>query len=788
MKIQNCPMKLLMVFKIVILLPLSLVFGQSSTIHTKTEKVKNGELVFTAITPEIVKVTFLPNHYTKNEYISDAVILKKTTNHTLPSIQRVDDKIIVANKIVITSTLQSNTHHGFVFELEKNEQIFGGGERALPLNRRGYQLQLYNNPWYGYSEGADNLNFSVPFFTSNKGYALFFDNVAKGYVDIGKKNSNLFEYGTESGALVVYIIMGSNYKSILKNFYQLTGTQPLPPRWALGNFMSRFGYTSEQQVKEIYEKMKAEKIPVDAVIFDLFWFGDSIKNGMGNLSWVNKQKWPNPKGMIDYFKQNKVNTILVTEPFVIKNTLAYPSSKPYLSTDSFGKSFHIEDFYFGNAGLIDIFRKDAQQWFWKYYQQQMQIGVEGWWGDLGEPEKHPTNMYHQLKDIGFSKRFSANEVHNMYGHYWTKMLYQQFEKNYPNKRLFSLNRSGFAGTQRYSIFPWTGDVSRSWSGFKAQLPVLLGMSMSGIPYVHSDAGGFAGGEGDEELYVRWLQMAAFTPIFRPHGTALYEIEKAAFSFPSEPALINQTYKKIAKKAVDLRYTFLPYNYTLAYQQTAFGEPLMRPLYFEHPSDSVAYTIEDEYFWGNDILVAPILQKNATTRKVYLPKGKWYNYFSKNEIIGNQTIEVATSLEQIPLFVKEGTILPTYRQSLFTNTSNLKNNQITLEYFPSNKASKTNIYFDDGVSKNALQQKKFELITCSAYTSSTNSYHFTIQSNGGNYTGKPLKTVYTIVINDADAISTIVINGLQQKIKLKKNNNQISFPLVFTGKPLKIDVQ
>jgi oligosaccharide 4-alpha-D-glucosyltransferase len=127
------------------------------------------------------------------------------------------------------------------------------------------------------------------------------------------------------------------------------------------------------------------------------------------------------------------------------------------------------------------------------------------------------------------------------------MLYNQYAKNYPTKRLFSLNRSGFAGSQRYNIFPWTGDVSRSWGGLNAQLPIILGMSMSGVPYVHSDAGGFAGGNGDNELYVRWLQMAAFTPIFRPHGTALYEVDKNAFSFPSEAALIEEPFQSYAKK-------------------------------------------------------------------------------------------------------------------------------------------------------------------------------------------------------------------------------------------------
>jgi len=237
-------------------------------------------------------------------------------------------------------------------------------------------------------------------------------------------------------------------------------------------------------------------------------------------------------------------------------------------------------------------------------------------------------MLHNAKDEGVDRMLGADEVHNIYGHYWNKRLYEHYAKDYSNTRLFHLNRSGFAGSQRFSIFPWTGDVSRTWSGLRAQLNILLGMSMSGIPYVHSDAGGFAGGEGDNELYVRWLQMTAFTPIFRPHGTALYELEPGNFSFPSEAALIDEPYRPYARDIIKMRYSFLPYNYTLAYEQTKYGKPLMAPLYYHFPHDNEAVNIQDEFMWGEDILVAPITTKNATERKVYLPEGKWYDAINK----------------------------------------------------------------------------------------------------------------------------------------------------------------
>ncbi|MEO6168715.1 MAG: TIM-barrel domain-containing protein, partial [Chitinophagales bacterium] len=441
---------------------------------------KAGTWVFQEYNSSIIKVTFRPDGYERNENLSDAVMMKPAFSSTVKRITVPTDaekvklhdavinisgssvSILKDNNSIEFSYQESDGYRGYDFRLRNNEKIFGGGERALPLNRRGYRFYLYNAPAYGYGEGAENLNYSVPFITSSRKYALFFDNASKGYFDIGKANSSVLKYGAFAGELTFYLITGNDYPQILSSYHQLTGTQPIPPLWALGTFMSRFGYTSEKQTRDIYDRMKAENVPFDAVIFDLFWFGDSIKGTIGNLDWVNRTEWPDPQKMIADFKAGGVQTILITEPFILEGTRSYESFKPYLGVDSIGKLYTLDKFYFGKGGLIDLFQKDAQLHFWEYYKKQMDIGVEGWWGDLGEPENHPADVYHKLNDFGYSRLFSADEVHNIYGHYWTKMLYDQFALNYPNKRLFSLNRSGFAGTQRYCIFPWSGDVSRSW--------------------------------------------------------------------------------------------------------------------------------------------------------------------------------------------------------------------------------------------------------------------------------------------------------------------------------------
>ncbi|MBK8053873.1 MAG: DUF5110 domain-containing protein [Saprospiraceae bacterium] len=728
----------------------------------------------------IVKLIYQPSGYLTSENISDAVILKPV-KHTKIPIETLGNEIIIGDKtkVSVNYHMAANGMRGFSIGLADHEKIYGGGERALPLNRRGYSFNLHNNPWYGYENGADNLNYSVPFFQSSLGYGIFFDNPSSGQADIGKSVENKMNVTFSSGELNVYIIFGNTPEKILSQYHLLTGKQGLPPRWTLGNFMSRFGYSTEKQVMEISKTMVDEIIPFDGVIIDLFWFGDSIKGTMGNLEWVNKSRWPDPAGMIKKLKDKNKKTILITEPFILKSSLNYEVSKKYHATDSLGQPFVLTDFYFGLGGLIDIFRKDAANWFWEKHDRQNKIGVAAWWGDLGEPEKHPSEMYHDLTDSGFKRRFKANEVHNLYGHYWTKMLYENYSKHYPDTRLFSLNRSGFAGSQRYNIIPWSGDVSRSWSGFKAQLPLMLGMSMSGIPYIHSDAGGFAGGSGDYELYIRWLQFSAFTPILRPHGTALFELDPAAYSFPSEPALMPEPYKSMAREVIQLRYKLLPYNYTLAYQQTILGKPLVSPLYYVFPNDKKAEPIEDQFMWGENIMVVPITDKGAISKECLLPEGKWYELNfnqSRGEKIIEKSVVVPALLEKPVLFVKSGSFIPIIDKS-GASTEDYTTDTLTVHYYFDNKKSSYTLFNDDGWSKSSLKNDNYELLTFSAEPQAE-QLSITLQLKKGKKFPKrthPRHIIFVIHGND-ELMYTQPGSSKSNKHKLQLVNNRYSIDM------------
>lgn len=749
-----------------------------------------GSWQLKAYTSNIIKVTFNFNEYSNAFNVNNAVVLKPSANLKAKYTLEKDSSISLNSyekTINIKLYFDKEGNKGFSFKLAKDEQVYGGGERALPLNRRGYAFNLYNNPWYHYELGADNLNYSVPFFITNKGYGIFFDNASKGYVDIGKSDSNLFKASFSYGEINAYIIIGETYQEILTEYHKLTGTQPLPPRWALGNLMSRFGYTSEKQVTEIAASMKKERMPIDAIIYDLFWFGDEIKGTLGNLDWINKEKWPNPKAMIEKFKKQNINTTLITEPYILEYTNSFNESLDFWTKDGFGNPYVLKNFYFGKGGLIDIFRKDAGNWIWNYhYKKQINNGVVAWWTDLGEPESHPEEILHNLKDLGIAKSQPAKAVHNIYGHYWNKMLFENYSKDYPNQRLFHLNRSGFAGSQRFSIFPWSGDVARNWSGLKAQPLVMLGMSLSGVPYIHADAGGFALGEKDEELFVRWLQFATYTPIFRPHGTALYDIDPAAPSFPSEAALYDEPYKSLAKKAIIERYELLPYIYTLAYRQTQFAEPIVKPLFYNYANDSNAVNQNNQYLFGDNILVAPVLDKMANEMQVYLPENNWYNAERNEMFKGNSFITLDVQDYKKGIFHKEGSFTPTYNCN-GENTSEINRENVNILYIPSTQKTSFEMYDDDGENAKAIQQKQFETISFNSSGVKNNGLSFTIKSNNGIYKSKPKQRNIKFNIPQLNKpIKQILVNNAPIK-SFSNNNNILEFLVAFKNTSTKIDI-
>ncbi|MCI0692396.1 DUF5110 domain-containing protein, partial [candidate division KSB1 bacterium] len=604
------------------------------------------------------------------------------------------------------------------FHQTPDEHFYGFGERGIDFDRKGHRFESYNRQKFGYNSALATMNINIPFFCSTSGYGIYFDNTYPGLFDMGSGNPAHYSYRADGGEMIFYFIYGPDLKSILKNYTALTGRQPLPPRWALGYLQSKFGYRNETQARQIVETMRRKKIPCDALILDLYWYGGL--QGMGNMNW-EAATWPNPRQMMQDFSASGVKTILITEPHIVMTSSKYDvaHANNYFGTDANGQPSVIPNFFAGPASLLDMTNPAAQAWWWSLHEPLISQGVSGWWTNLGEPELHPPDM---RRHIG-----SAAKVHNIFSLLWSKILFDGYASFRPQERLFNLTRAGFAGMQKYGALPWSGDVRSTFIGLTVQIPMMLGMSMSGVAYQHSDLSGFTGNPSSE-LYVRWMQLGAFSPIARAHG--------ADDSHQTEPWAYGPVAEAIVKRYLQLRYRLLPYSYTMAHENHTTGIPLARPLVLEYPDDPNVHNLGHEYLWGADFLVAPVTQAGATSWSVYLPEGQWVDYWTDRIYSGGTTINADAPLETLPLLVKKGAIVPL--QNVMNYTDEFPLDTLTLAIYPAQRSSFT-LYEDDGKTT-AYRTGAFARTTfiCDVQPQAVT---VNISRSSGDYAGKPSHRVY-----------------------------------------------
>ena len=618
------------------------------------------------------------------------------------------------------------------FALDKNEKLYGGGQRVLGMDRRGHSMPLYNKAHYGYTTSSNQMYFGLSAVMSSKNYSVLFDNTASGELDIGKTNSDELLFKAQGGRASYIMVLGENLKDTVTNTVAVTGKQPLPPRWLLGNFASRFGYKSQNEVMDVIDAFNTQDIPVDAVVLDLYWFGKDIKGHMGNLSW-DTVAFPEPEKMISELRAQDVKTVLITEPFILTTSKQWDSAvaNNALAQNDDGAPYTF-DFYFGNTGLVDVFSEAGQDWFWQYYEKLAAQGVAGWWGDLGEPEVHPDDIQHMWQ----STKVSGAEVHNAYGHQWAKTVYNNLTELQPDTRPFVLMRSGFLGSQRYGMVPWTGDVSRSWGGLKPQVELALQMSVFGMAYTHSDLGGFAGGETfDPELYTRWLQFGTFSPVFRPH---------AQDNIAPEPIFHADPVKSIARKFIQLRYDMLPYNYSLAFENALYGTPLMRPLAMAY-GESDWFENADSYLWGDGLLVSPVTSANQAEWPTLLPEGVWIDFFSDTKYQGGQTVNYPLSQDNFPVWVKAGSFMP--MADGLSRTEQFDARKIEMHYWHDNSVNSSSYtyYEDDGKNPASIKKGLYTKLQLSASVDEKAALTLTLDSEG-SYIGMPKQRDITYVVH------------------------------------------
>jgi oligosaccharide 4-alpha-D-glucosyltransferase len=741
-------------------------------------KTNDGTYQIKPYSNKIVETSFIPNGEKFNP-ISEAVVLKsKNTNFVFTKGQNAfmlssNDIVILINKKTFQISYSNkdgiflSEKNGYTkvndstetidFNLSKDEILYGGGARALGMNRRGNRLQLYNRAHYGYETRAELMNFCIPLVLSSKIYAVHFDNSAIGYLDLDSKKDNTLSYETISGRKTYQVIVGDSWTDLISNYTDLTGKQPLPPRWALGNFSSRFGYHTQEEVEKTIRKFEESQIPVDAIILDLYWFGKTVQGTMGNLEW-DKDNFPNPDKMISDLNAKGVKTVLITEPFILTTSSKWQETvdKKVLATLKDGKPA-TWDFYFGNTGIVDVFKPEGKEWFWNVYKRLIKQGVAGLWGDLGEPEVFPSKA--------ITAGGKADEIHNVYGHNWAKLIAEGYKKDFSTTRPFILMRSGYSGSQRFGMIPWSGDVSRSWGGLQSQMEISLQMGMQGLGYMHSDLGGFAGDYFDNELYLRWLQYGVFNPVFRPH---------AQEDVASEVAYKDVATKAKAKKLVELRYQLMPYNYTLAFENNQKGTPLMRPLFFEEPTNLELQKASDTYLWGNNFLVNPITKSGVTSTSIYFPKSNnWFDFYSdkKHQAETKETIDVVE--DHIPVFVRGGAFIPMIKTIQNTTKYSLDNFDLHFYFDESVANSSGKVYNDNGTTANAFEKGEYEILNC---ISSNSNKILTLKLNteiGKNYTSN--KKEVSVIVHNINP-KRIFVNGQEQIYKTFHNPMEIPITL------------
>lgn len=751
--------------------------------------VSDGKYLIQPYSENTVETTFIPNGEAYNPE-SHAVIaqpkaigkVKSTANEIrfstsgiVVTIQKSPFQISYAYKgkwllSEKSGYVKNAANESIDFNLDATESLYGGGARALGMNRRGNKLRLRNQAHYGYGERSELMNFTMPIVLSSKIYALHFDNASTGYLDLDSKKNNTLAYETSSGRKTYQVIAAGNWQALVQNYTRLTGTQPLPPRWAFGNFSSRFGYHNQAEVEKTIKRYEDDQIPVDAIILDLYWFGKTVQGTMGNLEW-DKDNFPEPEKMMAGLNAKNIKTILITEPFILTTSSKWneAAGKKILATGKDGKPFTY-DFYFGNTGIVDIFKPEGKHWFWDIYKNLAKQGVAGWWGDLGEPEVFPAEA--------ITAKGSADQVHNIYGHNWAKLIAEGYQKDFPETRPFILMRAGYSGSQRYGMIPWSGDVSRSWSGLQSQPEIALQMGMQGIGYMHSDLGGFAGDYFDNELYIRWLQYGVFQPVFRPH---------AQEDVASEPVYKDIATKAKAKKQIELRYQLLPYNYTLAFENATNGQPLMRPLFFEEPGSQKLLSSSESYLWGDAFLVHPITKPGLTSASVYFPKsGNWFDFYTDEKYAGGTSVNVKVTEDHLPVFVRGGAFVPMARPMM--NTSAYSGNEFDLHFYydPEQKSSAGSLYNDDGKTPGAWAKKQSETIQFLSEIKDNALIVNLISLVQPNF--KASDKSITLMIHNLPAAKKVTVKGKNTTFKISGNTLEIPVTLEKgTVKDIKIEL-
>jgi len=600
------------------------------------------------------------------------------------------------------------TFHGQDFRVYKkmpeDEHYFGLGDKVGPFDRRGQSFVLWNTDTFEFQESTDPIYKSIPFFLAfRKGRTIgvFLDNTWCSNFDFGKGSRDIYSFGADGGPIDYYIIYGPDPKRVLNTYAWLTGTAPLPPLWSFGYQQSRYSYETENRVREIATKLRAEKIPSDVLYLDIDY------QQQNRPFTVDAQRFPHFSDMIRNLRQQHFRVVTITDLHIAR--LAESKYFPYdsgLAGDHFVKnpdgSLYVGPVWPGPSVFPDFTRQSTRDWWGGLYGNFVSDGVAGFWNDMNEPsvfftatKTMPPQTQHRIEEPGFAKRTANHlEIHNVYGMENSRATYEGLLKLTPNLRPFVLTRATYAGGQRYAS-TWTGDNSSMWNHLRLTTPMLLNLGLSGFGMSGADVGGFAG-TPQPDLLTKWIELGTFQPIDRNHT--------AKGTGDQEPWVHGTEHESIRRRYIEERYRLLPYLYTTAEEMSRNGLPIVRPLFLEFPSATedghpLDLDAPNQFLFGPSLLVAPFrFPDELDSYGVVLPPGDWFDYWTGERLPkpgsqpGLTRVTVQPRLDVLPVFARAGSIIP--MQPLTQSTDEVPQGPLILRVYPGPNCGGA-LYQDDG---------------------------------------------------------------------------------------------
>lgn len=579
-------------------------------------------------------------------YFDDVLISSDISYYNNKTNEFVDNSLLEAEGHAV------NTEEEYKYIISKkinsNDCLYGLGDKTGFLNKRGYEYDMWNTDDPApHVDSFKALYKSIPFFiVFNKSYSYgyFFDNTYKSNFNMAKNNSEVVSIGFTDGPLNYYFIGGNNLKDVVSNYTYITGRMDMPKRFTLGYHQSRWSYSTKDEVIKLVDNFKKYDIPLECVHLDIDYM-DGYR-----VFTVNDERFSDFKNFTEEMKNKGVKLVTIIDPgvkvdsnydvynYIVKNKLvATENNEVYVNSVWPGESVY--------PSFID---PKLRTYWGELDGKMLDLGVSGIWNDMNEPASFNGPLPSKVEFFDGNRIHYHDEVHNIYGHYMAKATYEGMKKH-NNERPFVITRACYAGTQKYSTV-WTGDNHSIWSHLQMAIPQICNLGLSGFAFAGCDVGGFSS-DATKELLIRWAELGAITPLFRNHS-AMGTKRQEPWEFDDETI-------SIYRKAVKLRYELIPYYYDLFFEAANTGIPAFRAVVLEYPEDSNTYEINDEVMLGANILASPVVEQGKRNKLVYLPSGtNWYDYYSYDEFEPGYHIYDAP-LDKLPLFVKEGAIIPKY---------------------------------------------------------------------------------------------------------------------------------